>query len=129
MVRSAIAVFVGGAIGAAGRYAIDLALPHGSGEFPLSTLLVNVLGSFALALLVGARWERMPQPARLALGPGLLGSFTTFSAVAASAIELSPPLFLGYLVVTLLAGLVAAFIGLRSGAALGHAATGKGRKP
>ena len=72
------------------RLGIDALLPHGDDGFPLSTLLINV------ARLVRARDAGEPGLARRArvwlragLGAGLLGSFTTFSAVVASVVTLT----------------------------------------
>ena len=114
-----LAVAVGGMLGAALRLGIDTALPHGDAEFAASTLLVNVLGSFALGLLVGRAWLGAPGWLRAGLGPGLLGSFTTFSAVAVSLVAMSTEgewmLAASYLVATLVLGLGAATLGLRVG--------------
>ncbi len=43
---------VGGLVGTGLRLGIDALLPHGDDGFPLSTLLINVAGSFALGMLV-----------------------------------------------------------------------------
>jgi len=114
-----LAVFVGGVTGTALRLGLDSLLPHGDAEFPWSTMLINVVGSFALGFLVSRLWPVAPAWLRLALGPGLLGSFTTFSAVMVSMLTLSDagrmPLALAYLVATLTLGLIAAALGLRWG--------------
>ena len=50
---------------------------------PWTTLAINVAGSFVLATLT-TLWIARPKTAfwlRAGLGPGLLGSFTTFSAL------------------------------------------------
>jgi len=65
----------GGAFGALGRYAVDVALGGGR----RSTFAVNVLGSVALGALVASS----PADATLALaGTGFCGAFTTFSSFA-----------------------------------------------
>ena len=112
-----IAVLVGGLAGTALRLGIDALLPHGAGEFPLSTLLINVAGSFVLGLLVARVWRSAPDWARLGLGTGLLGSFTTFSAVMVSLVSLAgnPLLGAAYLAASLVGGLGAAALGLRLG--------------
>jgi CrcB protein len=79
-------VVLGGAAGSLARYGIGEWLNPGH-ELPVGTLLVNVTGSFALGALLavlalrgddtGARRE-----ARLLLGTGLLGGYTTYSALA-----------------------------------------------
>lgn len=71
-------VALGGALGAVLRWSIGEAVPDGAG-FPWTTFAINVVGSFGLALLpLVARFRRWT----LALGPGLLGGFTTLSAYA-----------------------------------------------
>ena len=63
------------------RHGCDLALPIGDG-FPWMTLLINLSGSTALALLPA--WSRVRQHhwAPAFLGTGVLGGFTTMSAFA-----------------------------------------------
>jgi len=74
-------VAAGGAIGAVARYLVSLGLSRG-GEtaFPYATLLVNVVGSFALGALAGlmARGS-LSNELRLFVGVGVLGALTTFS--------------------------------------------------
>ena len=80
----------GGALGASLRYLVALLLK--GIDFPLSTLIVNVLGSFLIGLFAGliqhetglVHDEQVPftsKPGfRLFFITGLLGGFTTFSA-------------------------------------------------
>ncbi|HTL40140.1 MAG TPA: CrcB family protein [Pseudolysinimonas sp.] len=115
-----VAVLIGGLIGTGLRVGLDLALPHGSGQFPWSTFVVNIAGSLALGLLVARVWPVAPAWLRFGLGTGMLGSFTTFSALAASVVTLTaggdPLLALVYLVASLFVGIGAAVAGLRIGA-------------
>ena len=98
---------------------IDAVLPHTDTEFPLGTLLVNIGGAFVLALLVARFWSRAPEWLRAGLGVGLLGSFTTFSAVMVSLVEHATSglwmMAAAYLSLSLVLGLIAAAIGLRVG--------------
>ena len=114
-----LAVFVGGLIGTSLRLGIDALLPHADDGFPWSTFIINVTGSFVLGMLVGRAWPVAPEWLRFGLGTGLLGSFTTFSALVASAFLLTDSgevvLAAAYVVLTLVAGLGAAFVGLRIG--------------
>ena len=114
-----LAVFVGGLIGTGLRLGVDALLPHDvPGTFPWSTLLVNVAGSFALGLLVARVWPTAPAWMRFGLGTGLLGSFTTFSALIASLVQLSfafPAVAVVYLGMSIVLGLGAAWLGLRLG--------------
>lgn len=116
---NALAVLVGGLVGSGLRLGIDAVLPHAApGTFPLSTLLINVAGSFVLALLVARVWPTAPAWLRFGLGTGLLGSFTTFSALVVSLLQLSfayPAVAVLYLGASLVLGLGAAWLGLRMG--------------
>ncbi|MEF2279806.1 fluoride efflux transporter CrcB [Deinococcus sp. YIM 134068] len=72
----------GGAVGAAARYGVGLGLAPLVSRLglPVSTLLVNVLGSFLLGLTVALVGRGVwPEAVRLAFGTGVLGAFTTFS--------------------------------------------------
>lgn len=115
--RSIVAVLLGGALGTGLRLAVDVALPHGGSEFPFGTLLVNVAGSFVLGLLVGRLWTTAPDWLKAGLGPGVLGSFTTFSALAVSAVELvdagAALTAATYVAASVAGGLLAAALGLR----------------
>jgi CrcB protein len=113
-----LAVFAGGLIGSGARLGIDALLPHGTAEPPWSTLIINICGALLLGFLVARVWPVAPPWVRLGLGTGVLGSFTTFSAVMVSLLTLAstaPLTGLVYLVVTLVAGFGAAALGLRLG--------------
>ena len=88
MIREIAAVAVGGALGTGMRFALDLAFTTDGGLFPISTLIANIVGSFVLAVVVAELWDRSPAWARAGLGAGLLGSFTTFSALAVAFVHL-----------------------------------------
>jgi CrcB protein len=71
-------IALAGAIGAVARYRIGVAI--GVRSFPWATLVVNVVGSFLLALLLaGPGTSRWSPATTAALAIGLLGAFTTFS--------------------------------------------------
>jgi fluoride exporter len=83
-------VAVGGVVGSLGRYAVGAALPHEPGAFPWATFAVNVSGAFAMGLLVAYLVDR-PGVHRLArpfVGVGVLGGWTTFSALAVDVVQL-----------------------------------------
>ena len=76
------AVMAMGFLGAVCRYLLTLALPD-DGGISVSTLSVNMVGCFALALVnewLGRR-THLPSGFVKALGVGFVGSFTTLSAV------------------------------------------------
>lgn len=106
------AVAVGGLVGTGLRVLADVLIP---GVY--SMLVVNVVGSLALGYLVARVWPTASAWLKAGLGPGLLGSFTTFSAFAVILVDLGLTLEgVLYLVVTLVLGLGAAYAGLRLGA-------------
>src|SRR5690554_2389943 len=74
-------VALGGAIGASARYGIGLWLINLSKLFPFATLIVNIAGSFLLALLFATQHTQSApnQQLWLFLGVGVIGAFTTFS--------------------------------------------------
>lgn len=73
----------GGALGAVLRYAIGQWLVHD--RFPFATLLVNVVGSFALGLLTFAD---LSDEVMLFVGVGMCGSFTTYSSFSFEVVRL-----------------------------------------
>ncbi len=113
------AALIGGVCGTGLRLLIDTLLPHSNTEFPLGTLIINVVGAFALGLLVARAWSRAPEWLKAGLGVGLLGSFTTFSAVMVSlVIQTATGLWMmaaAYLLLSLGLGFAAAALGLRVG--------------
>jgi CrcB protein len=115
-----VAVAVGGALGAAARYGASLIWPEPAGRFPWTTFGVNVLGSFALGLVIATLGHSAM--ARAFLGTGVLGGFTTFSTFAWQAEHLlrqdQAGLAFAYLAGSVLSGLFAAWLGLRAGTLL-----------
>ena len=74
-----------GGLGAGLRYAIDAIVKRGRrGAFPLGILIVNVTGSLALGVLTGLGSE-IEGGWATAIGVGLLGGYTTFSAFSLDA--------------------------------------------
>jgi CrcB protein len=87
-------VALGGAVGSVARYACSVAALRwlGSG-FPWGTLLVNVVGSFAIGMLASlATADGRPllgPDARALLLVGVLGGFTTFSSFSLETLTLA----------------------------------------
>lgn len=106
-------VALGGGIGGAAlRYGIGL-LPI-PGEFPGATLLTNLLGAFAIGLIV-AQSGKLSSGGTLFLKTGVCGGFTTFSTFSLETVLL---LQNGRY------GLSALYIGLSLGCCLAGAAAG-----
>jgi CrcB protein len=79
-------VFLGGSLGTAAREGLVLFVPS-LGSFPLVIFLINVGGAFALGVLLesfvdGRSRADRALNIRLFAGTGLLGGFTTYSALA-----------------------------------------------
>ncbi|MEX1017211.1 MAG: CrcB family protein [Phycisphaeraceae bacterium] len=113
-----LAVALGGMIGAAGRYAFMIGFPVEPGRFPLTTFAENVAGAFALGfvgvlLLDRLRRGRLMRPF---LCTGVLGSFTTFSALSLETVTLAGDgrlwLAVAYPLASVVAGLTAALAGM-----------------
>lgn len=79
--RLLLAVAAGGAIGAVLRWGAGEVAADGSG-FPWTTFTVNVVGCALLAGLELLPLARRSEAWAAALGPGVLGGFTTFSATS-----------------------------------------------
>ncbi len=117
-------VALGGAVGSvlryhAGRFVGDLAGPGNA--FPWGTLAVNIAGSLMMGALVGwlARGtlaDQAAENARLLIGVGLLGGFTTFSAFSSELVAMlhrgQAGMAAGYIAASLAAGMAAVIIGL-----------------
>jgi CrcB protein len=115
-----LGIGLAGGVGAILRFLLDGAVAERVGRaFPFGTLLVNLIGAFALGVLVGAA---VGQDSYRLEGTGLIGAFTTFSTWAFESHRLGEEgrLRLGFLnfAVSLLLGLAAAWAGRTLGAHL-----------
>jgi CrcB protein len=88
--RDALLVALGGSIGSVGRYFAVSAFTCYAPGFPLGTLAVNVVGCFLMGVLGGWTEDRS---LRAALGVGVLGGFTTFSAFGGDTLALAQSSF------------------------------------
>ncbi|WP_353082472.1 fluoride efflux transporter FluC [Tessaracoccus lapidicaptus] len=118
--RRVALVAAGGTIGAGLRSAIGSVTGGSPLGIPWPTLAINVAGALALGLLVEVlaatvREPRRRQSLQLALGTGLLGGFTTYSAFAVETATLAahrPALAVGYAGGSLVLGYLAAAAGM-----------------
>lgn len=89
-----LVVFAGAGLGGALRHGVNVVVVRGLGlEFPFATLFINVIGSFAMGVVIGyfaLMGQATPQHMRLFLTTGILGGFTTFSAFSLDAAALLP---------------------------------------
>ena len=113
-------VAIGGAGGSLARYGVERLLGTSDG-LPVGTLAVNLVGAFALGALL--EWLAIRgsdvahrRAARLLLGTGFLGGFTTYSALAVESDGLlregRAGLALVYVLATVVVGLVASLAGV-----------------
>lgn len=121
-------VFVGGAIGTGLREAVSLAIPVGGGV-PVAIFCINVSGAFALGLLLETLLRRGPDEGvrrgiRLFVGTGVLGGFTTYSALANDTELLFRDgqgwIGAGYAVATVIVGGLASLLGIWVGGVIGR---------
>ncbi|SEE62615.1 fluoride efflux transporter FluC [Ruania alba] len=124
-------VAVGGAAGTLARFGLTEAFGPPDGV-PWATLTANLLGAFALgvlleALLRAGAEDRTRRAFRLGLGTGFLGGLTTFSSLALETERLLTggqfAVAAGYALASLALGLVAALAGIAVG---GARRTGRG---
>lgn len=116
-------MFLGGGLGVLAREALMLAIPD-EGSVPVAVLVANVLGAFLLGLLLESAPSLWPEPGRrqswrLLLGTGVLGGFTTYSALAQAVMVLgrdgAAGLAIAYGLGTLLLGGLATWLGVMLG--------------
>ncbi|GAB3032961.1 hypothetical protein GCM10027052_07550 [Parafrigoribacterium mesophilum] len=114
-------VALGGTFGTAARIGLTEALPSWQ-SVPVTTVGVNILGAFLLGVLLASLTRRggdegTRRAARLLLGTGFLGGFTTYSALAVDTDTLvrsgQAGLAVAYALTTVVLGALAAAAGIR----------------
>lgn len=113
-------VALGGAVGSLARYGLAGAINYRG--HPWGTVAVNIIGSFALGLLIGLWGFHADGPRNVGLAVGLLGGFTTFSSLALDTIFLwengDAVVAILSVVLSMIAGIAAAVVGLLLGRSL-----------
>jgi Integral membrane protein possibly involved in chromosome condensation len=99
-------VALGGFVGASLRHGVDILAGDVTG---VGTFIVNVIGSFALGVLVTRATDQQTQ---LFVGTGLLSSFTTYSTFASDGVALGTVAGSVYVAASYGIGLTAAVAGL-----------------
>lgn len=129
-----LVIAAGGALGSLARWGVGEVLPWSGDGFPWATFVENLSGGFLLGVLmifVLDVWapRRYLRPF---LGVGLLGGYTTFSTYMLEAHDLiaagRPAVALVYLFATLLAGLLAVWLGIGSARFAVRLARRRGRR-
>ena len=125
MFKNILIVGLGGFAGSIARYLayilIDKRFPS---SYPISTLSVNIIGSFILGIITGVllKTTMTSDAARLFLAVGFCGSFTTFSTFAYENLFLinqkMSSVAIIYISASLILGLLAVFAGHWAGKAI-----------
>lgn len=116
-------VALGGGVGAAVRYAVDVAVSaRWRRRFPLAIFLVNVSGALALGLFLGVTGTGTAPDLPLwtvLMTSGLVGGYTTFSTASYDTVRLARSgeriTALVYAVGTMVASVGAVFVGFAVG--------------
>lgn len=108
-----------GFFGAMLRYFMkNIHIYHYSEVVPINTIIINVTGSFVLALILTVAFEvwEIREEIRLGVATGFLGAYTTFSTLCKDTVKLIGSGFyfsaLSYVTVSALLGLCAAYFGV-----------------
>jgi len=85
------AIGIGGVVGALSRYALEETFPPAAGHIPWVVFVINVSGSALLGLLLVILVEQFSHGrlARLVIGTGIIGAYTTFSTFMVGAVDLA----------------------------------------
>lgn len=112
-------IAIGGMLGAILRYLIkNIHIYNYKEVIPISTLLINVSGSFLLALILTVSLEiyEFDADLRLGIAAGFLGAYTTFSTLCKEAVNLLVQgeyySAISYIGLTTILGLAAAYFGV-----------------
>lgn len=119
MIKNLTLIFIGGGLGSICRYLIGKYFSQFKWvDFNLGTLIVNVIGSFLIGLFIGyfLKDESQNQSLYLLTAIGFCGGFTTFSSFSVDQLNLlksgAYQSFFIYLMLSLVLGLTATFLGL-----------------
>lgn len=114
------AVLAGGLLGSLARSGVGSVFRTEPGSFPMTTLIVNVGGSFLLGVYLSRRERSVTSALSLQfVAIGVLGSLTTFSTFSVETFQLMDAgrafLVVAYSGASIVGGLTAALVGDRLG--------------
>jgi CrcB protein len=116
-------LMLGGAVGTYARYLVGrwVGLHPWAQAFPYGTLVINVSGSFILAVAAVMILERLPPGYEnwyLLIGTGFCGGYTTFSTFEWETFKLVRDGSWGYAIANVVGSVLAGFIGVLLGVML-----------
>ena len=122
MIRHILVVALGGAVGATARFLLsEWFAKNASSSFPVATLVVNVVGCFAIGIMTQVSLVAAISPElRLLLVTGLLGSLTTFSTFGLETIRCVHQHDVRMAILNVLANLVLGLLAVVLGLGLGR---------
>ena len=119
MLQLGLLAALGAAIGSLARLQVSylIQIPSET-SFPWATFLVNVIGALCIGIVAGTPKIMNFETRRHFVVTGVLGGFTTFSAIAVETLKLTPnPLIsITYVVATFAVGVMATHFGILVGA-------------
>ena len=129
MLYNLLAVACGGAIGASLRYLVSvgfaytLAVNNPFAPFPVSTLVINLVGCFLMGFLATMFSQMGPETAtwRSFATVGLLGGFTTLSTFGLETLQLFDQNATGVAIINIALTFIACFAGIILGRMLANA--------
>lgn len=117
LLKNFLLVGLGGAAGSMLRYGMYLLFPVK--DFPLATLIVNIIGSFIIGVVIALSIKDAAflNNWKLFLATGICGGFTTFSAFSAENMSLLQNqkylMAVAYITISMVAGIAAAWLGFK----------------
>ena len=114
-------VIVAGGLGSGARYLVgQWAFSAIGPQFPYGTVIVNILGCFSRGFVAQlATMGTLSQEARIAIGTGFLGGFTTYSSFNQETIAMfsggATGAAISNIAITLAGGLAAGLLGAAAG--------------
>ena len=121
MISTVLQVALGGALGAAARYLVGVAVLRAAGPgVPLAILTVNIVGAFLMGLFVVAAAQKGLGHWGPFVMVGVLGGFTTFSAFSLEAYTLYERGLAGQAAAYVMISVACSIAGLIAGVWLGR---------